>query len=62
MTHCVDATVQAMQPSRANPPRDAALVDPHHAQLPYRNHPMLPRRDPRDLEFELGAFLSHVRN
>jgi hypothetical protein len=53
----VDATMDAMEPTRSDPARDGALVETRAMQLPNRNHPILPRSDPRD-----GAFLSHTES
>ncbi len=42
MSHCVDAVVQTMEPSRRSLPRDESLrIAEEPFELPNRNHSML---------------------
>jgi len=53
VSHCVDAAMDAMQPSGAQPPIDLPLGDPGGKELGTGNHPVLNFRQRRD--YRIGA-------
>src|SRR5215218_8779146 len=56
----VDAAMDAVQLPALHSTRDAAVADPGFAKLSSIDHPVLPRRQGRNLEGRLGAFRPHT--
>jgi len=62
MTHGVDAAVEAVQASRADAPRQSALVDPNLSKLHHGDNSMLPSGDSSQPSVRGVAFLSHTES
>jgi hypothetical protein len=63
VTHCIDAAMDTVQPSRADATPDPAFVGAGPTQLIGRHHAVLPRRHSRCCTIRpLDEFLSHTEN
>ena len=60
MSHCVDPTMDPMQPSRIDASSHSALADSQVIELPDRNEPMLAAGDSRDRRVGPGDFRTHM--
>lgn len=59
MPHCVDATMQTMQPSRPRPLRDRRPAQSKRDELGGGYDPMLRRSNASNLQIDRGEFVNH---